>query len=116
MRSQRPGEDFYEIYSPVVRLTSIRLLAAISAEYGLEIHQMDVVTAYLNGVLEEDVYMEEPDQLREVLCKINSTAKVGSRANIKSDKRVSETAQRWHKSLNTEKDSVCLLKKSLCMA
>lgn len=55
--SQRPGDDFYEKYSPVVRSTSIILVAAISAELGLEIHQMAVVDAFLNGDLEEDVYI-----------------------------------------------------------
>lgn len=62
--SQRPGEDFHETYSPVVRSTTIRLLAAMSAELGLEMHQMDVGTAYLNGELEESVYIEMPDKLR----------------------------------------------------
>lgn len=61
--SQRPGEYFYETYSPIVRSTSIRLLAAVSAELGLEMHQIDVVAAYLNGELEEDVYMDVPDEL-----------------------------------------------------
>lgn len=54
--SQRPGEDFHETYSPVARTTSIRLLAALAAEMGLQIHQMVVITAYLNGKLEEDVH------------------------------------------------------------
>lgn len=111
--SQRPGEDFHNTFSPVVRPTSIRLLSAIAAEFGLEIHQMDVVTAYLNGDLEEDVYMEEPEQLREVLRKLNSSEKVGSSDRLRSDKVVRETAERWYEKLKTKNDNVCLLKKSL---
>lgn len=59
--SQRPGEDFKDTYSPVVQSTSIRLLSAMAAELGLTIHQMDVVSAYLNSELEEDVFMEIPE-------------------------------------------------------
>lgn len=54
--SQRPGEDFHETFSPVVRATSIRILAALSAELGLEIHQMDATSAYLNGELHESLH------------------------------------------------------------
>lgn len=65
--SQWPGQDFYETYSPVVRTTSTRLLSALAAELRLEIHQMDVFTAYLNGELEEGVYIEIPEVLSETL-------------------------------------------------
>lgn len=85
--SQRPGEDFYETYSPVVKSTSIRTVAAISAELGLEIHQMDVVTAYLNGELEDNVYMEETEQLSDILNKIVETGKIGSYDTIKDTNR-----------------------------
>lgn len=111
--SQRPGEDFHETSSPVVRSSSIRLIAALSAELGLEIHQMDVVTAYLNGSLDEEVYMEIPDQLSNVLKKVITKEKVGSQKNIITDKDILQTAKRWHETLDECVDSVCLLKKSL---
>ena len=76
--SQRPGEDFQETYSPVIRSTSVRLLAALAAEHNLKIHHMDVVMAYLNGELEEEVYMEVPEQLSEVLGQIKSSKPVGT--------------------------------------
>lgn len=111
--SQRPGEDFHETSSPVVRSSSIRLIAALSAELGLEIHQMDVVTAYLNGSLDEEVYMEVPDQLSEVLERVLAKDKVGSNKKIITDKNILETAECWKKALDECIDSVCLLRKSL---
>lgn len=111
--SQRPGEDFHETSSPVVRSSSIRLIAAISAELGLDIHQMDVVTAYLNGSLDEEVFMEVPDQLRNVLDMVLANQKIGTQRKTIRDKKIIDTAKRWNKVLNECDNSVCLLKKSL---
>lgn len=111
--SQRSGEDFHETYSPVARTTSIRLLAALAAEMGLQIHQMDVITAYLNGKLEEDVYMEIPEQLREVLIKIIAGRHIGSNAKMIQKEEVMRTSARWLNAINEHQDSVCLLKKAL---
>ena len=44
-----------------MRLESVRALIALSVEYGLELHQVDVTTVFLNGELEEEVFMEQPD-------------------------------------------------------
>ena len=52
-----------ETYAPVSRLAVIRAALAIINKYNLEAHQMDVKTAFLNGVLEEELYMEIPDGL-----------------------------------------------------
>ena len=57
---QKHGLDFFDTYSPVTRITSIRLLIAIAALHNMEIHQMDVKTAFLNGDLDEEIYMEQP--------------------------------------------------------
>lgn len=111
--SQRPGEDFHETYSPVASSTSIRLLAALAAERGLQIHQMDVVTAYLNGELEEDVYMEVPEHLREILTKITSGKRVGSSTELIRKNDIIKVSERWLADLNKNQDSVCLLKKAL---
>jgi len=59
--TQREGEDFFDTYSPVARLTTIRVLLSLAASHGLLIHQMDVKTAFLNGELEEEIYMDQPD-------------------------------------------------------
>lgn len=58
---QKEGLDYFDTYSPVTRISSIRTLIAIAAIYNLEIHQMDVKTAFLNGNLEEEIYMEQPE-------------------------------------------------------
>jgi hypothetical protein len=59
--TQKEGEDFFGTYSPVARLTTIRILIAVAASYGLIIHQMDVKTAFLNGELDEEIYMDQPE-------------------------------------------------------
>jgi hypothetical protein len=58
--SQVEGIDYDETFAPVARYTSIRTVMAIVAEMGWRIHQMDVKTAFLNGILEEEVYIEQP--------------------------------------------------------
>ena len=59
--SQKFGSDYDETFCPVVRLESVRAVIALSVQYGLELHQVDVTTAFLNGELEEEVFMEQPD-------------------------------------------------------
>ena len=58
---QRQGVDYDETFSPIVMLKSIQILLAIAAHYDYEIWQMDVKTAFLNGNLEEEVYMMQPE-------------------------------------------------------
>ena len=53
------GEDFFDTYSPVARLTTIRVLLSLTASYGLLVHQMDVKTAFLNGELEEEIWISQ---------------------------------------------------------
>ena len=55
---QKEGLDYFDTYSPVTRITSIRMILAIAALRNLKVHQMDVKTAFLNGDLEEEIYME----------------------------------------------------------
>ena len=55
---QKEGLDYFDTYSPVTRISSIRMLIAIAAIHNLKIHQMDVKTAFLNGNLDEEIYME----------------------------------------------------------
>ncbi|GJV36868.1 retrovirus-related pol polyprotein from transposon TNT 1-94 [Tanacetum coccineum] len=59
--SQRQGVDYFDTYAPVARITSIRVLFALASIYNLPIHQMDVKTAFLNGDLDEEVYMKQPE-------------------------------------------------------
>jgi len=52
---QRKGIDYFDTYSPVTKVATIRPLIALAAIYDLVIHQMDVKTAFLNGDLEEEI-------------------------------------------------------------
>jgi hypothetical protein len=58
--SQIEGVDYDETFAPVARYTSIRSIIAIAAEMGWSIHQMKVKTAFLNGFIDEEVYIEQP--------------------------------------------------------
>jgi transposase InsO family protein len=59
--SQKKGIDFDEIFSPVVKMSSIRVVLSLAAKMNLEIEQLDVKTAFLHGDLEEEIYMEQPE-------------------------------------------------------
>nr|GFA84781.1 zinc finger, CCHC-type [Tanacetum cinerariifolium] len=59
--TQSYGIDYEETFSPVANIRAIRILIAIAAYYDYEIWQMDVKTAFLNGRLYEDIYMEQPE-------------------------------------------------------
>src|SRR5207237_7605874 len=59
--TQKEGEDFFDTYSPVARLITIRVLLSLAASHGLLVHQMDVKMAFLNGELEEEIYMDQQD-------------------------------------------------------
>ena len=58
--SQIEGIDFEETFAPVARLESIRILLAIACSLKFKLYQMDVKSAFLNGLLEEEVYVEQP--------------------------------------------------------
>ena len=58
---QRKGIDYFDTYSPVTKIATIRSLIALAAIFDLVVHQMDVKTAFLNGDLEEEIYMTQPE-------------------------------------------------------
>ncbi|KAG8502824.1 hypothetical protein CXB51_000466 [Gossypium anomalum] len=60
--SQIPGVDFTDVFSPVVKHTSIRALLGIIAMHDLELEQLDVKTAFLHEELKEDIYMQQPER------------------------------------------------------
>ena len=75
---QREGVDYNEIFSPVVRHTSIRVLLAMVAHQNLELEQLDVKTAFLHGELEEEIYMTQPDGFQvpgkeDYVCKLKKS-------------------------------------------
>ena len=87
---QREGLDYFDTYSPVTRINSIRMILAIAALRNLEVHQMDVKTAFLNGDLEEEIYMEQPEGFivpgqEKKVCKL-----------VKSLYGLKQAPKQWH--------------------
>ncbi|XP_040370262.1 uncharacterized protein LOC112183342 isoform X3 [Rosa chinensis] len=62
---QVEGLDFDETFAPVARLESVRLLLAIACHLHFTLYQMDVKSAFLNGVLQEEVYVEQPQGFKD---------------------------------------------------
>ena len=72
---QKKGIDFEEIFSPVMKMSSIRVALGLAASMNLEIEQLDVKTAFLHGDLKEEIYMEQPKGF-EVKSKENFVCKL----------------------------------------
>nr|KAJ0189167.1 hypothetical protein LSAT_V11C800436000 [Lactuca sativa] len=58
---QKEGIDFFDTYAPIARISTIRLLVALAAIHNLLIHQMDVKTTFLNGDLDEEIYIKQTE-------------------------------------------------------
>jgi len=58
--AQREGIDYNEIFSPVVKYSSILILLALMAQYELKLDLLDVKTAFIHGDLEDEIYMSQP--------------------------------------------------------
>ena len=59
--SQKEGIDYQEIFSPVVKHVSIRVMLSIVVDQDLELEQLDVKTAFLHGTIDEEIYMSQPE-------------------------------------------------------
>ena len=76
--TQKDGVDYKETFSPVSKKDSFRIIMAMVAHYDLELHQMDVKTAFLNGNLDEEVYMDQPEGFsvegkEHMVCKLKKS-------------------------------------------
>ena len=76
--SQEEGEDYDDTFAPVARYSSIRLILAVANQLNLEVHQMDVKTAYLNGDLEHEIYMKQPEgyadeDQKDLVCRLRKS-------------------------------------------
>jgi len=58
--SQQEGIDYIETFAPVARLEAIRLLLSYAVNHDIILYQMDVTSAFLNGVIEEEVFVKQP--------------------------------------------------------
>jgi hypothetical protein len=89
---QRPGTDYEETYAPVVRYTSIRFLTALAVRNGMKIHQMDAVTAFLQGEVDKEIFIRQPEGFEDQtgrICKLKKAIyglkQAGRLWNIKLD-------------------------------
>ena len=76
--SQEYGVDYDEVFAPVARYDSIRSVLAIGTQLNLEIHQMDMKSAFLNGELDEEIFMRQPVGFEdkdhpEKVCRLNTS-------------------------------------------
>ena len=93
--TQMEGEDFFDTYSPIAQIATIRVLLALAASYGLHVHQMDVKTAFLYGELEEEIYIEQPDGF-VVPGEENKVCRL-----IKSLYGLIQAPKQWHEKFDT---------------
>ena len=75
---QKQGVDYNEIFSPVMKMTMIRLVLGIVASEDLHLEQMDVKTAFLHGDLDENIYMMQPEGFpvvgkEKLVCKLKKS-------------------------------------------
>lgn len=77
--TQKEGIDYKETFSPVSSKNAFRIIMALVAHFDLELHQMDVKTAFLNGDIEETIYMKKPEmvtdsnQTSQLVCKLKKS-------------------------------------------
>ncbi|KMQ72766.1 hypothetical protein BPMI_02479c [Candidatus Burkholderia pumila] len=88
--SQKESLDYFDTYSSESRINSIRLVVAIAALKNLKIHQIDVKTIFLNGDLDEKIYMEQPEGFvapgtEKKVCKL-----------VKSLYGLKQAPKKWH--------------------
>lgn len=70
--TQTEDIDYDETFSPVSRMSSIRILVALATELGLGVHYFDFNSAYLNGNIEEELHVSVPSEFQEILLRLTS--------------------------------------------
>ncbi|GJT70509.1 retrotransposon protein, putative, ty1-copia subclass [Tanacetum coccineum] len=113
--TQLYGVDYEEILSPVADIRAIRILISIAAFYDYEIWQMDVKTAFLNGYLDEDIYMVQPEGFVDPnhprkVCKLQRSIYGLKQASRSWNKRFDEEIKRFGFTQNL--DEPCVYQKA----
>ena len=85
--AQKKGINFDEIFSPIVKMTSIRTILSLLAAEDLHLEQLDVKTSFLHGYLEEDIYMEQPEGYQvkgkeKLVCRLKKSLYEIGRAHV----------------------------------
>ena len=108
---QREGNDYEEIFSPVARIEIVRLIIVLVAQRQWKIHQMDVKSAFLNGPLDEEVYV------KQLLSFIQSGKEEKVYKLIKALYGLKQTPRAWNKRINSFLHGfkiMCIRSWSLC--
>ncbi|GKB26844.1 retrotransposon protein, putative, ty1-copia subclass [Tanacetum coccineum] len=113
--TQLYGVDYEETFSSVANIKTIRILISIAAYYDYEIWQMDVKTAFLNGYLDEDIYMVQPEGFVDPnhprkVCKLQRSIYGLKQASRSWNKRFDEEIKRFGFAQNL--DEPCVYQKA----
>ncbi|GKD21152.1 retrotransposon protein, putative, ty1-copia subclass [Tanacetum coccineum] len=113
--TQTYGVDYEETFSPVANIRAIRIRIAIAAYYDYEIWKMDVKTAFLNGHLSEEVYMEQPEGFVDPkypnhICKLKRSIYRLKQASRQWNKRFDDKIKKYGFTQN--RDEPCVYLKS----
>ncbi|GJW55942.1 retrotransposon protein, putative, ty1-copia subclass [Tanacetum coccineum] len=114
-KTVRSKVDYEETFSPVANIKSIRILISIAAYYDYEIWQMDIKTAFLNGYLDEDIYMVQPEGFVDPnhprkVCKLQRSIYGLKQASRSWNKRFDEEIKRFGFTQNL--DEPCVYQKA----
>lgn len=107
--TQRYGVDYTDTFAPVVRYSTIRLLMAIAVRNNLKIHQMDAITAFLQGDIDAEIYLEQPCTRKDGtqrVCKLNRAIYGLKQAGKQWNKKLDATLKSF--GLNSSKMDPCV--------
>ena len=98
--TQREGIDYKETFAPVIRIDTVRVALAIAAQNHMHAYQLDVETAFLNGILEEEIYMEIPKGFKDYYPGNKPTGRNTVLKLIKSLYGTKQAGLMWNKNLH----------------
>jgi len=102
--AQKDGLNYLDIFTLVARYTSIRFMISLATQMGWQIHQMDIKTAFLNGVIEEEVYIEQLEGFkaheRDIhVCKLK-----------RAPYGIKQARKAWYGQIDSHLQQICIVK------